>query len=66
VDDIIKVLYSSHSFRVVYVKRDANATAHDLTKEAVTYVIDLIWLKNIPPIIYDIVCRNVLFLCVEF
>jgi hypothetical protein len=66
VDDIRKFLYSLRSFRVVHVKRDANAAPHGLVKEAVTLVIDLIWLENIPPIIYVLYAGNVLSLCVEF
>jgi ribonuclease HI len=42
VDDIRKVLYSSWSFRVVHIKRDANAVVHGLAKEVVAHVIDLI------------------------
>jgi hypothetical protein len=58
VNDIRKVLLSLRSFKVVHVKRDANEAAHNLTKEAVTHVINLIWLEDIPPIIYDIICRK--------
>jgi hypothetical protein len=58
VDDTSIVLFSLHSFKVVHVKRDANETTNGLAKKVVTHVIDSIWLKYIPPIIYDIVCRK--------
>jgi len=57
--DCIKVELSSlRSYKVVHVLREANCAAHLLAKAAVTQVIDSIWLKENPPIIYDVVCRE--------
>jgi hypothetical protein len=61
-DDIRKVLSSLRSFHVAHVKINTNEAAHGLAKEAITHVIDSIWLEDIPPIIYDIVCREGPFL----
>jgi hypothetical protein len=64
-NDIRKVLYSLPSFRVVHVKSNTNAAVYSLVKKVVTLV-DLIWLEDIPPIIYDIVRRECPYPCVEF
>jgi regulatory protein YycH of two-component signal transduction system YycFG len=58
VDDIKKVLIFLRSFKVTHIKMTKNKAVHSLTKEVVTHIIDLIWLEDIPSIIYAIVCRE--------
>jgi hypothetical protein len=60
VEGIKSILQSFRSAMVVHVKRDANLTAHQLVKDAVIHVINTTKVKEIPPIIYDIVSRELL------
>jgi hypothetical protein len=43
-----------------HVKREANSAAHGLAREAVTHIVDSIWMEEILPWIYDIVIRELL------
>jgi len=43
-----------------HVKREANSAVHGLAREAVTHILDSIWMKEILPWIYDIVIRELL------
>jgi hypothetical protein len=52
------VLCSLQSAYVIYMWREANSTAHYLARAVVTHVIDSIWLKETPVIVYDIVHRE--------
>jgi hypothetical protein len=47
------------SSQVVHVKRDANAATHGLAREAVTHVVDKVWLEEVPPCIYGIISREI-------
>jgi hypothetical protein len=58
VDDILEKFCIPCTILGWYMLRDANAATHGLVKKAVTLIIDLIWLEDIFPIIYDIVCRE--------
>jgi hypothetical protein len=58
VDDMRKAMLFLRSFKVAHIKSTKNKAAHGLAKEAITRIIDLIWLEDIHSIIYDIVRRK--------
>jgi hypothetical protein len=62
IEGIRSALSSLRSFHVVYVRRETNLVAYFLAREAVTHVINSIWLEKTPPIIYDIVHRECIVL----
>jgi hypothetical protein len=46
------------SWRVEYVKSDANSATHMLAREAFSCVINRVWVEEIPNRIYDIVTKE--------
>lgn len=55
----IKVgLCTLRSWQIVHIKRDANSTAHDLAREAISSVIDRVWVEKILNYIYGIVIKE--------
>lgn len=57
-DGIKTELQSFWSSSIVHMKRERNSASHVLTKAFVTHVINFIWLEEISPNIYDIVCKE--------
>jgi len=47
------------SSSIVHIRREANSTAHILTRNAATNFVDLLWLEDIPNSIFDTVLREV-------
>jgi hypothetical protein len=63
IEGIRLALCSLRSSNIVYVRREANSRAHYLLERLyITHVIDSIWLKETPPIIYDVVHRECIVL----
>lgn len=58
IDGIKSELGFLRSYSVIHVRREANYATHTLAKSVVTQVIDVTWLEEIPPSIYDVVCRE--------
>lgn len=58
IDGIKEELCSLWSYKVRHEKREAKSTTHFLAKVAVTHVINTIWMEEISPCIFDIVCKE--------
>jgi hypothetical protein len=58
IDAIKEGLGKLRSWRVEYVKSDANSATHMLAREAFSCVINRVWVEEIPNRIYDIVTKE--------
>jgi hypothetical protein len=60
VDGIKFKLQQLRSWSIEHVKRDANTIAHTIAKEAISCVIDRVWVEEIPTCIFGIISMEVL------
>jgi len=63
VDDIKLELRQLRSWRIDHVKRDANTTTHTIAKKAILYVIDRVWVTEIPNYICGIISSHLGSFC---
>jgi hypothetical protein len=56
IDEIKEGLHQLRSWRIEYIRRDANYATHSLAREAIVDV----WVEEIPNCVYGIVSRSLM------